>query len=137
MAEPVGIVLGAVPLIAGIIKLQTLFKSIKDAPNYIHQRVVELDLLAVALRQTEDLHHRGCLKEDSIAVTRALELCHEISSDIRVTIEDLEAGLKKANNRYSWKSFKVHLQKNKVDSIMIRVHEALSFITTINGIHLQ
>ena len=145
MAEILALVSGAgtVVQIAGqigvtVLRLKTLWKDVRDVPDYINALMMQLELFGLVLSETEHQYPQiqAIVQTDRLALL-SLEHSRQALQTLEQLVHDLHQQVSSTSGlRKSIVRFKVTLKKDLIHSYQERLQIALQLLSLSQQTHL-
>ena len=144
MAEIFGLVAGGVGAVSlviqlseRIIPLRTHLKSIRDAPKDVHEMLLEIEHLADLMRETEAAYIRESHTTALVLAQRTLNFCQDAANEMKPLLKDLDGFCAIVTKKYSWRSFKVHTRKERIQEIRSKSQKTFRMLVMVNQVLFQ
>jgi hypothetical protein len=140
MAELIGIVSGAITFATvvaqiskSIIQIKDCWGQIRDAPEEMQEIIAELEIYDLILRENEQILS-SCPLANFIEMNghsfRSLEVCKKAAENLQIISKDLANDLRPSGRlRRSYSSFKIVLQKSKVEKYKARLSNSIRLLS--------
>ena len=140
MAEAVGVVASGIAigsLAAGItssiVKLNSYWDQIQNAPEDIHDLIEELEVLSHLLADIADDQEQNAMSSlmfDSTAISRCLQHCQKGADRLKELTDKLSTELDSmTRTRKKWASAKVVLKKGQIDKYKEKLEGAIRLLS--------
>ena len=141
MAEVIGIVASGIAIgqattaiTSSLLKLKSLWNEFRDVPEDLLHLVHELEIVYLVLAESDP---QGT-SEICTPISRSLELAWQLTNDgakeLRSLVDDLQAELKKQNQRWKGKfmAAKVVLKRDQIKRLKSRLKTCIRLLTLAN-----
>lgn len=140
MTEVIGIVSGAITFATvvaqiskSIIQIKDSWSQIRDAPEELQELIAELEIYDLILRGIEQ-NLSSCPLANTIERSehsfQSLEVCKKAAENLQIISKDLAKDLRPSSRfRRSYSSFKIVLQKSKVEKYKARLSNSIRLLS--------
>ena len=135
MADPFSIAAGVVGVISLSMqlvqtsrKLSGILKSIKDLPDEVDTKGMELEMLSDILQQDRDA---------SVAGKKATQHLQKLSKLLKSLLDDIQNYISRTKHKVSWKAIKATMRKDAIDQLFRRMTRCLRLLQMVNQVDFQ
>jgi hypothetical protein len=141
MAEVIGIVASGIAIgqattaiTSSLLKLKSLWNEFRDVPDDLLHLVHELEIVYLVLAESDPQGTSETCTPSSRSLELAWQLTNDGAKELRSLVDDLQAELKKQNQRWKGKfmAAKVVLKRDQIKRLKSRLKTCIRLLTLAN-----